>query len=323
MNAAVRRMAAAAALVRRPQPRPRRPREPGVGDPLRDDLDHVLLDVAYTDGSSERYQVIVRLGLRADRRVQHGRDHRHRRRPHRLRRALRPGRRAVPAVADRRGATVGRHALQPRAGRRRCRWTRAPRVSDAEQSNTSVIFDEEAILKVFRRVHAGHQPGHRAEPGARPGRQPARGPAARRRSRPPTDGEPCPLGMVTEYAANSAEGWAMATASARDLFAEARPARRRGGRRLRRRVVPARRGGRVGAPHARRGAGHVDRRRSRSTRCWRGCRPRRRRCPSWQQYVPPIEERYRKLAERDDHRPAGARRPAPRARCCGRRRPGC
>ena len=58
--------------------------EPAVVVPLRDDLDLVLVDAEYTDGSSERYQVIVELGFRAGLGVQHRGHYRLRGRSHRL-----------------------------------------------------------------------------------------------------------------------------------------------------------------------------------------------------------------------------------------------
>jgi maltokinase len=93
------------------------------------------------------------------------------------------------------------------------------RVLGVEQSNTSVSWGEQSILKLFRRVQPGINPDlelHRAL-----------------RSVGSVDvaalqgaiegvlhGEPVTFAMLQDFAANSADGWAMAQASVRDLLAE-------------------------------------------------------------------------------------------------------
>jgi maltokinase len=187
--------------------------------PLGDHLDLVLLDVEYTDGTSERYQVIVAwesgpiveystvatIGTDGNRT---GYD------------ALYdPGaaRHLLSLVAA--GGTIGDVVFEAEPGAT-FPLDSAPRVFDSEQSNTSVIFEQDAILKLFRRVSPGINPD--IELNRVLGRAGNPHVAGLLGSFQTADsGEPCPLGMVTQYAANSAEGWAMATASARDLFADA------------------------------------------------------------------------------------------------------
>ncbi|KAA2259506.1 aminoglycoside phosphotransferase [Solihabitans fulvus] len=90
----------------------------------------------------------------------------------------------------------------------------------SEQSNTSLVFGHQYILKLFRRLTPGPNPDlvrhralhavgceHIAEPlGSITGE---------------LAGQPTTLGMLQPFVADAVDGWAMATTSVRDLMAEA------------------------------------------------------------------------------------------------------
>jgi maltokinase len=205
---------------------------PSVVTALRDDLDHVLLDVTYADGGTERYQLLVAwdsgplaeystvatIGADGDRT---GYD------------ALfdPDAARFLLGLVDS-GATVDALRFEREPGVSLPVDAEA-RVLDAEQSNTSVVFEQEAMLKVFRRVLPGVNPdielnrvlGRAGNPhvarllGAISSTAPALSSDGGSGSGT-SDDDTVALGMVTAYAANSADGWSMATASARDLFAD-------------------------------------------------------------------------------------------------------
>jgi maltokinase len=100
-------------------------------------------------------------------------------------------------------------------------------VNTGEQSNTSLIYDDAAILKVFRRVYPGHNPDievHQALGSLEGGsRHVARLLGYVSAHWIGEDGEPqrADLAMLQEFFRTATDGWELAKISIRDLYAEA------------------------------------------------------------------------------------------------------
>jgi maltokinase len=130
-----------------------------------------------------------------------------------------------PAVTEwllesvRNGRTIGDVRFVPEPGAKIAEGA-IGRVLGVEQSNTSVSWGDQSILKMFRRVAPGLNPDlelHRALRSVGSNEVAALQGAIEGE----LDGQPVTLGMLQDFAANSADGWSMALASVRDLLAEA------------------------------------------------------------------------------------------------------
>ncbi|MCU1621934.1 MAG: putative pep2 protein [Frankiales bacterium] len=94
------------------------------------------------------------------------------------------------------------------------------RVLGAEQSNTSLVYGDALILKVFRRLQPGANPDIEVTKAlADAGSPHVATPLAWYDGR--VDGEVTTLGLLQPFLRGSSDGWSMATASVRDLFGEA------------------------------------------------------------------------------------------------------
>jgi maltokinase len=95
---------------------------------------------------------------------------------------------------------------------------RAGRVLGAEQSNTSLVFGDHAILKMLRRLFPGANPDLEvADALARLGSKQVAAPYGWIET--DLDGQPVLLGVLSQFLAGASDGWTLALANLRDLTA--------------------------------------------------------------------------------------------------------
>jgi maltokinase len=96
-------------------------------------------------------------------------------------------------------------------------------IVSGEQSNTSLIYGSEAILKLFRRLEPGLNPDVEVHAALRAADNPHIAPLLGHiEIDDPADpgAEPATVAMLQTFVPNASDGWRLATASVRDLYAE-------------------------------------------------------------------------------------------------------
>src|SRR5439155_24912539 len=95
-------------------------------------------------------------------------------------------------------------------------------VISTEQSNTSLIYGSEAILKLFRRLEPGLNPDVEIHAALRTTDNPHIAPLLGHiEIDDPEPGRPAAtVAMLQTFVPNASDGWRLATASVRDLYAE-------------------------------------------------------------------------------------------------------
>src|SRR3954464_7229675 len=96
-------------------------------------------------------------------------------------------------------------------------------ILSTEQSNTSLVFGSEAIFKLFRRLEPGLNPDVEVHDALRKTKNPHIAPLLGHiEIDDPADPSvpPSTAAMLQTFVPNASDGWRLATASARDLYAE-------------------------------------------------------------------------------------------------------